>query len=222
MAIAAMRVPTIFYAVDRFSDVVSRMSARTAAFGQTAEAAAMRTSRGFNKAGTNMLTAGVGIAAGIGLAVNEAAKFEKSMANISTTIDSTPESMKKMGDAILKISQDIPVSIADLTSGMYDVVSVGILGTANQLDVLEKSSLLAVAGLGTVKEGVDITTSSINAFGVEAGTASEVTNKLFKAVKYGKTTVAGISESFGAFAAIMKNSGVTLDEYLASEIFAKQ
>jgi TP901 family phage tail tape measure protein len=216
MAIAAMRVPTIFTAVDRFSDVVSRMTAKTSAFGATAEAAAMRTSRSFNRAGTNMLTAGVGMAVGIGYAVNEAVKFEKAMANISTTIDSTPQSMRVMSDSILKISKDIPVSISELTSGMYDVVSVGIEGTANQLSVLKNSSLLAVAGLGTVKEAVDITTSSINAFGKEAGSTAEVTNKLFKAVKYGKTTVAGISESFGAFAAIMKNSGVTLDEYLGS------
>lgn len=216
MAIAAMRVPTIFTAVDRFSDVVSKMTAKTARFGATAEASAMRTSRSFSNAGTKMLGAGIGIATGLGYAVNEAAKFEKSISDISTTIDSTPQQMKYIGDSILKISRNIPVSISDLTSGMYDVVSVGIEGTANQLSVLKNSSYLAVAGLGSVKESVDITTSSINAFGKEAGTTSEITNKLFKAVKYGKTTVSGISESFGAFASIMKNSNVSLDEYLAS------
>lgn len=59
---------------------------------------------------------------------------------------------------------------------MYDVVSAGITGTANQLEVLNRSGeRLAVAGLGTTKEAVDITTSALNAFGAEAGTAYDVT-----------------------------------------------
>jgi len=51
MGVATMRVPTVFTAVDRFSGVVSKMTATTAAFGRIAEAAAMRTSRRFNSAG---------------------------------------------------------------------------------------------------------------------------------------------------------------------------
>lgn len=216
MAIAAMRVPTIFTAVDRYSDVVTRMTMKTATFGKTAEAAAMRTSRGFNVMGTRMLTAGVGMAIGIGYAVNEAMKYEKAISNVSTLTENTPAQMKAIGDSILDLSKKTPIALSDLTSGMYDVVSAGISGTANQLEVLKRSSILAVAGLGTTKEAVDITTSSLNAFGIEASNAEYATNILMKAVKYGKTTVSGISESFGAFASIMKNSNVTLDEYLAS------
>ena len=216
MAVATMKVPTIFYAVDRFSDVVSKMTRKTAAFGETAQAAAMRSSRAFNSAGTNMLSAGVGMAVGIGYAVNEAVKFEKSMANISTLTENTPAQMKAIGDSILEMSKKTPIAISDLTLAMYDVVSAGITGTANQLEVLNRSSRLAVAGLGTTKEAVDITTSALNAFGTEAGTAYEVTNKLMWSVKHGKTTVAGIAESFGKSAAIMKNANVTLSDYLAS------
>lgn len=216
MAIAAMRVPTIFTAVDRFSDVVSKMTAKTSAFGATAEASAMRTGRAFNSAGTKMLGAGVGMAVGIGYAVNEALKFEKAISNVSTLTDNTPAEMKKIGDSILEMSKKTPIAMSDLTTGMYDVVSAGITGTANQLEVLKQSSILAVAGLGTTKEAVDITTSSLNAFGIESQRAGYATNLLMKAVKYGKTTVSGISESFGAFASIMKNSNVGLDEYLAS------
>lgn len=216
MAIAAMRVPTIFTAVDRFSDVVSKMTAKTARFGATAEASAMRTSRAFNSAGTKMLGAGIGIAIGIGFAVNEVGKFEKSIASVSTLTNNTPAEMNKIGDSILNMSKKIPVAMSDLTSGMYDVVSAGIIGTANQLQVLDSSARLAVAGLGTVKEAVNITTSSLNAFGIEASESDRVTNMLMKTVKYGKTTVSGISESFGAFASIMKNSNVSLEEYLAA------
>lgn len=215
MAVATMRVPTVFLAIDKFSDVVTKMTRKNMMFGRSAQAAAMRTSRQLNSVGNSMLGAGIGIATGIGYAVNEAAKFEKSISNISTLTENTPAQMKYIGDRILDISKKIPVAISDMTSGMYDVVSAGITGTANQLNVLDKSSRLAVAGLGTTKEAVNIMTSSLNAFGIEASNSQQVANLLMKTVKYGKTTVSGISESFGAFASIMKNSNVSLEEYLA-------
>jgi TP901 family phage tail tape measure protein len=215
MAVATMRVPTIFTAVDRFSSVVSRMSMSASAFGKSAEAAAMRTSRKFNSMGNSMLTTGVAIATGIGYAVNEAAKFEKSMANISTLTENSPAEMKKMGDAILNMSKKIPVTLSDLSIGGYDVVSAGITGTSNQLNVLEESSMLAVAGLGKTKEAVDVLTSSLNAFDIDASKSYDVTNKLMKAVKYGKLTISSLSESFGKGASMVRNANVSLEEYLA-------
>lgn len=215
MAIGTMRVPTVFYAVDRFSSVVDRMTRRTSAFGATAQAAAMRTSRQFNNAGNAMLGAGIGLATGIGYAVNEAVKFEKAMANVDTTIDSTPGLIKAMGDSVLEMSKRVPVPLSQLTEALYDVVSAGI-ESKNAMYVLEQSSKLAVAGLGTSKEGVDVITSSLNAFNIKAEESANIANMVFKAVKYGKTTVSGLAESFGSSAALVKNSNVTLQEYLAT------
>ena len=215
MAVATMKVPTIFYAVDRFSDVVSKMTRKTAAFGETAQAAAMRSSRAFNSAGTNMLSAGVGMAVGIGYAVNEAVKFEKAMANVDTTIDSFPGQIKAMGNSVLEMAKTMPVPISQLTEALYDVVSAGI-ESKDAMMVLKSSSKLGVAGLGTAKDGVDVITSSLNAFNIKATESEKVANMVFKAVKYGKTTVSGIAESFGSSAALVKNSNVSLEEYLAT------
>lgn len=216
MAISTMRVPTIFTAVDRFSSVVSRMTATTAAFGKTAEAAAMRTSRRFNSAGTTMLYTGAAIATGLGYAVNEAVKFEKAMATVSTTIDNTtPEMMKKMGEEVLDMSKRIPKAISELTDGLYDVVSAGI-DAKYAMTVLNSSGRLAVAGLGTTQEGVDVLTSSLNSFNMKGTESEKIANMVFKAVKYGKTTVSQLAESFGSSSALIKNSNVSLAEYLAT------
>lgn len=216
MGVATMRVPTIFTAVDRFSSVVSRMSATSAAFGRTTQAAAMRTSRSFNTAGTSMLYTGAAIATGLGYAVNEAVKFEKAMATVSTTIDNTtPEMMAKMGEEVLTMSKRIPKSISELTEGLYDVVSAGIEASGS-MTVLNSSGRLAVAGLGTTQEGVDLLTSSINSFNMKATDAEKIANMAFKAVKYGKTTVTQLAESFGSSSALIKNSNVSLEEYLAT------
>jgi TP901 family phage tail tape measure protein len=210
-----MKVPTIFTAVDRFSGVVSRMSRSVSAFGETAQASAMRTSRSLNSFGTSMLTGGVALGVGLGYAINEAGKFEKAMASVSTLTNDTPIQMKAMGDSVLEMSKKVPVAISDLTIGLYDVVSAGIKSEF-QLKVLKDSAILAVAGLGTTKEAVNITTSALNAFNISGSKATDVTNMLMKAVKYGKTTVSGLSEGFGANAALIKNSNVSLEEYLAT------
>jgi TP901 family phage tail tape measure protein len=215
MAVATMRVPTIFTAVDRFSSVVSRMTGGVNAFGRTAEAAAMRTSRQFNSAGNAMLGAGVGLATGLGYAVNEAVKFEKAMATVSTTIDSTPESMKSMSNEVLAMARTIPKPISELTTALYDVVSAGI-ESQHAMTVLNASGRLAVAGLGTTQEGVDVLTSSLNSFNISAAESESVANMVFKAVKYGKTTVSQLAESFGSSSALIKNSNVSLAEYLAT------
>jgi TP901 family phage tail tape measure protein len=215
MAVATMKVPTIFVAIDRFSDVVDKMTRKTTMFGSAASAAAMRTSSKFNAAGTSLLSSGAVMGVGIGLAVNEAVKFEKAMATVSTTIDSTPELMKKMGNEVLALSKIIPKPTEDLTSALYDVVSAGI-EASHSMTVLKASGRLAVAGLGTTAEGVDILTSSINSFNIDASKSEEIANKVFKAVKYGKTTVEGLSESFGNSSALIKNSNIELSEFLAT------
>ncbi len=215
MGVATMRVPTIFTAVDRFSQVVDKMTRKTTMFGEAAGAAAMRTSSKFNSAGTTMLTAGTIMGGGIGIAVNEAMKFEKAMSNVSTTIDSTPAIMKSMSDEVLKMSKKIPIPLSQMTDALYDVVSAGIQAKYS-MTVLNSSSRLAVAGLGTSKEGVDILTSSINAFNISATKSESIANMVFKAVKYGKTTVSGLAEGFGNSASLIKNSNVELSEFLAT------
>lgn len=215
MGVAAMKVPTIFTAVDRFSNVVDKMTRKTTMFSESASAAAMRTSTRLNSIGSKMLTSGAIIGGGLGLAVNEAIKFEKAMANVSTTIDSTPESMKKMSDEVLAMSKKIPIPLEQMTLALYDVVSAGI-DAKYSMTVLKASSRLAVAGLGTAQEGVDVLTSSLNSFNIKASDSESVANMVFKAVKYGKTTVTGLAESFGNSASLIKNSNVELSEFLAT------
>lgn len=215
MAVATMRVPTIFTAVDRFSNVVDKMTRKTTMFGQAASAAAMRTSKRFNAAGTSLLSSGAIMGAGIGIAVNEAVKFEKAISNVSTLLDSTPASMKTMGDKVLNMSKKIPIPIDQMTLALYDVISAGIKAS-DSMTVLMASSRLAVGGLGTAQEGVDIMTSSLNAFNMSASQSESVANMVFKSVKYGKTTVTGLAESFGNSASLIKNSNIELSEFLAT------
>lgn len=170
--------------------------------------------------GAKMALAGIGIAAaGMAIkigkdAVDAAVDFQASMSNIATLVDTSKESMDEMGKAVLEMSKEVPVSIADLTTALYDVRSAGI-SAEGAMNVLKQSAVLATAGLGTTQEATDILTSAINAFGLDAKQSDKWANVFFESVKAGKTTVAGLAQGFGQIAPLANAVGVKFEELMA-------
>jgi len=172
----------------------------------------------FAKVGVAASAAAVaGLGATLAAAVKQASEFETKMANMATLIsgDST-EAIDGLKDGILDLAKVIPKNANELGAAAYDVLSAGIEGTNEQLAVLEASGKLAVGGLGETSEAVDIVTSAINAFGIDANEANEVADSFFLAVKNGKTTVSQLSQGFGQIAPLANEVGVEFNELLAS------
>ena len=113
-------------------------------------------------------------------AIESAVKFEKSMSNINTLLNDDA-TIKKFGDGIKEIAVKTSVPMQDLADSLYNVVSAGI-DTADALRVINKSSELAVAGLGSMEEAVDLSTSAINAFKFSGDEVDEVYATLFSTV----------------------------------------
>lgn len=147
--------------------------------------------------------------------VYAAANFEAQMNNVATLIDTTAENMGAMRQQVLDISSRVPVALQDLTGALYDVRSAGI-DAGDAMSVLEGSARLAIAGLGTTKEAVDLVTSSINAFNLESEDQARIYDIIFKAVQNGKTTIAELAQGFGAVAGTVANANIEFDEYFAA------
>lgn len=147
--------------------------------------------------------------------VTVASEFGSGMSAVSTLVDTNTESMQGMTQAVLEIGRRTPVALSELTTGLYDLRSAGSTAD-NAIERLERSAQLAVAGLGTTKEAVDLVTSSINSFGLQGAEADKVYDQIFKTIQAGKTTISGLAQGFGAVAGTVANAGIKLDEYLAS------
>lgn len=143
------------------------------------------------------------------------ARFEQGLSNVSTLIDTNAENLDEMRASVLAIGRRVNVPLEQLTAALYDVRSAGI-AASDQFTVLERSAQLAVSGLGTTQQAVDLVTSSINAFGLEGAEAERVYDTIFKTVRSGKTTIDQLSQGFGAVAGTVAATGTQLDEYLAS------
>lgn len=183
-----------------------------------------KASKGANKAtnsfkGLNsILTRFVGFAAitaGITTFLRANAQFEQKMSDISTLLIGQEDDVARLKEGILDLSEVYPKDANELGAAAYNIVSAGIEGVNNQLEALEASTKLAIGGLGTTEQAVDLVTSSLNAFKQEGLTAAEVSETLFRAVKNGKTTVADLAQGFGGVAGTVAATGISFKEFIA-------
>lgn len=173
-------------------------------------------SKGLTDAGRS-LTVGLTLplAALGGASLKAFGEFEKAIANVSTLVDESSESIAAMREAVLEIGNRTAVPLAELSAALYDIRSAGI-AASDAMGVLENSGRLALAGLGTTKEAADLATSAINAFGLQGAEQTRVFELLFRTVAAGKTNIAELGQAFGGVVGVVANAGVELDEFLAS------
>jgi len=143
-----------------------------------------------------------------------AGEFEAQLNTINTIARETPAGLSKIGDQIRQIARDTGTPLEELTQGYYDLLSAGIKA-ADAQGVLAASNRLAIGGLATTAETVDLLTTAINTYGVKASKASQIADIFAKAIERGKVTAAGLAGAFSDIGPIAAASGISLSEVAA-------
>jgi len=169
-------------------------------------------SAAFERAGKRMLVASAALTTGLGISIHKAAKFQKSMAQVSTMLDKA--SMKHMPayeKGIKKLSIEIGESTDTLSTGLYNILSASVPAD-KAMDVLTVSSRAASAGLTDTGTAADAITTIINAYGLSADKAADISDLLFAIVKRGKLTFGELAPNIGKVAAMSSKAGFNLEE----------
>ena len=212
---SAMQVSLSLVAFDKMSKVIRDAVQKSDAEFDKMQKKIQKVSESFDKIGKAASIAG-GVLTAISVAnLKMAADFETNMASVSTLIDTNVENLSAIKKEVLEIAKRTPVALDGLTTSLYDIRSAGI-AAENQFTVLEKSAQLGIAGLGSTSEAVDLVTSSLNAFQLQGEEAEKVYDTIFKTVKFGKTTISGIAQGFGAVAGTISAANIKLDDYMAA------
>lgn len=186
--------------------------------------------RGFS-AGTVNTTAlarnallGVGVAAvvGMGFAARAASDFQSQMATVNTIARLTPPALAALGDEVRALSVTTGSPLDDLTSSLYDLLSVGVpVGQA--MEFLRNSTTLSIGGLSTSKEAVDAITTSINAWSGAQGAANlsmndslKVADLWAKGIEVGGFTAADIGSALSNVAAQASTFNTPLEQVVAT------
>jgi TP901 family phage tail tape measure protein len=202
---------------------VARVVIDEKSFDLQAVAAADRTGKNagdaMNKQLKNKMTAGgaaLGATLGAGIAGASTAwgTFEDRLRTVNTVLGVSDDQLTAIGEDVLALSRETGKGTDDLTQGLYDLVSAGV-PAEKAISVLRDSAHLAVGSLGTTGEAVDLVTSALNAYDMEADQSAKVTDIFAQAVKDGKVTAGQLGQTLANIAPIAASAGVSLEEVSA-------
>lgn len=182
----------------------------------TAQAKGMgaRVSKAFTFDNVRRAMTGAGAVAGAVFAgANESfVKLEDQLRTIQTVAPNL--NLDKAKDDIQALSVETGKSTEDLANGFYDLVSAGV-DAEQAIGVLRDSAKLGVGALGSTAEAVDLVTSAMNAYGLQASDSTRITDIFAKAVADGKVTASEIGTSIANIAPIAASAGIALEEISA-------
>lgn len=186
-------------------------------------------SKGFDKAGKAIGSAVkkwgsmLGIAGITGVfykALSAAKEFETGMSEVSTLLGKeAPAQMKKYDKAIKDLASRSSSTAAELSKGLYQVISAGTKGTetaAGSMKLLETAQKAAVAGVSNVFSSVDVLTTALNAYQQSADKATEFSDMLFTTVRLGKLTFNDLAAGLGTVASAAAGAGISFGEVNAA------
>lgn len=143
--------------------------------------------------------------------------FDRNMRNVNSLVGMSDAQLGRLSDQVLRLSTRLPQSASELSAGLYDIASSGFAG-ADGMMVLEASATAASAGISTTATSAKSITAVLNAYGLSAAHAGEVSDTLFQTVNLGVVNFDELSESVGDWVGTAATLGVSIDD--ASAAFA--
>ncbi len=144
--------------------------------------------------------------------INQAREFSASLAEVSTLISGTTKELSFLDASAKKLARTFGTDATDQLKGFYQALSAGADGVKGAEEVLRVANKLALGGITSVETGVDALTSAMNVYKDSALTATEASDSLFIAMKFGKTTVGELGSAVGKVIPLSQQLGVSFDE----------
>ena len=149
---------------------------------------------------------------GIGIAsAKMSMDFEDALAKVSTIADTSQVPMKDMKKAIMDLSNQTGISSAEIADNVYNAISAG-QKTGDAVNFVSNATKLAKAGFTDSASALDILTTAMNAYGLEASEVNKVSDLLIMTQNLGKTTVGELAGQMGRVIPTANAYGVQLDQ----------
>lgn len=159
------------------------------------------------------MTAGISApiaALGVGSA-KMAMDFEDAMAKVSTIADTSQVPMDELRQQILDLSNETGIAAGDIADNVYNAISAG-QDTANAVQFVGEAARLSTAGFADSASALDVLTTTLNAYGMEASKVTEVSDMLIQTQNMGKTTVGELAGYMGKVIPTAKSANVGLSQ----------
>lgn len=219
MALNNMGLGFTFKATDQASPVMKGVASNVAKTAEASKAAALSVKNmgaGFEKVGTAATLAGGVMAAGLGLAVNEAAKFQFGVAQVATEADKAKLPAETIAKLAKEMAQTYGGDLDTQIKALYQGVAAGADDAAKATALLNGANRLAIAGATSQETALLGITKVLNNYSLSYDKATDVADAFFVAVKGGQTTVGELGDAVGQVAALGKNAGLSMEELIGA------
>jgi len=149
------------------------------------------------------------------------AEFNYAMSEVWTLTDQSKKGMEGLSKSVRDFAVSHAVPATDAARALYQTISAGFgqsLDAAAGTEVMSKSLMFAKATMTTASKSVDLMTTVLNAYTLEASDAAYVSDVLFKTIKLGKTTGPELALSFGRVASMAAAASVPLEDLSAAVV----
>jgi TP901 family phage tail tape measure protein len=143
--------------------------------------------------------------------VKTASEFEASLGKISGLVGVASNEVAKMGDAARGMSTRFGKSAGEAANALFYITSAGLRGSA-AMSVLEQSLKASAIGLGDTATVADLATSAVNAYGIDALSASAATDTMVATIREGKLETSELAGSMGRVLPLASAMGVSFQE----------
>lgn len=187
-----------------------------AALGKTAKTAGKIAAGAMVAAATAVATLGTAAATLGTAAVKSAAEYEAQLANVSTLLTGTEAEVAartaEIGDQVLEISNRTGVATADLTDGMYQVVSA-FGDSADAAAILETAAKSAAAGNATTTDSINLLSAVTKGYGdTSAEAVQQAADLAFATVRLGQTSFPELAAGMGKVIPLASTLGLEQEQ----------
>lgn len=145
------------------------------------------------------------------MAASEAAQeYQVKIAQVGTIADGTVMNNQQIRESVLALSTDLRKEANEVADAAYNALSAGV-ETGNMLNFTAQASKLATAGFTDTGTSVDVLTTILNAYKLEASQTEKVASTLVKTQDLGKVTVDQMAKVMGRVIPSAAAYGVNLD-----------
>ena len=144
--------------------------------------------------------------------VKAAHDFEISLAEITTIGQGVFTTIDNTAEAVLGLSEKFGLPALQVAEGLYQTLSNQVTTAANATKFLDDALTLSIAAVSSTSAAVNSLSSIINAYGLSANNAGDLSAKLFKIVELGRVRLEDIGNSLGRVTVVAAELGVSFDE----------
>jgi len=152
---------------------------------------------------------------GIRDGVTASIELEKRISEIQTISQDAQLPFLEWRDSLRGISDEFGLPLLTQVEGAYQAISNQVVKGAEAFDFMSEASKLAIATVSSVDTSVNVLSSVINAYGLNASDAADISAKLFKTVELGRVRLDELSGSLGDMQVLAEQLNIPLSGVLS-------